>query len=507
MTTYKRPTFFDRDLKAFAELSSASVDSLGLELNALKLTSLSTGVVKSSADGEFSSALIQNADVASDAAIAGTKISPDFGAQNVTTTGTLEAGAATLASATLGSSGSTVASIDGSGNASFDGTLTVDGQSTLNGGAIVGTTGAAGVVSVRDASDVETISLSGSTKAATIGNITIDGLGDADHAKISGLLTASVTAEGDAATKGYVDAVAQGLVIKAACHVSSQANIADLATATVVDGHTLLEDERVLVRFQDSAIENGIYRFNGTGLVRAADMAVGSHAAGSFTFIQFGTNEDSGFVCTADAPTDVVGTDALPWVQFSSAGVIEAGDGLQKIGNTISVKLDGSTLSVSPDGSKVLGVPALFTIDGTAVGSSVVASALDTLTLGAASNANALHSHSADAEYLPPAVGLAAGQAAIINASSEAEAAGTTSTGAYMVGVVESIADGFARIVRGGLAAGVLTGATAGDVYYVQADGTLAVTLPDSGRVVMAGVAKSATDLHVQVRDFGNILA
>jgi len=54
-----------------------------------KISTFGTGIVRSNASGQLSSSLIQNADVDGSAAIAGTKISPDFGSQNITTTGDL----------------------------------------------------------------------------------------------------------------------------------------------------------------------------------------------------------------------------------------------------------------------------------------------------------------------------------------------------------------------------------------------------------------------------------
>lgn len=322
--------------------------------------------------------------------------------------------------------------------------------------------------------------------------------------EITGLLTP--TQPSSAANKAYVDSVAQGLAPKGACHVSSQGNLADLATTTEVDGHTLSVGERVLVRYQSNAVENGIYEFDGTGLVRTADMAAGSHAAGAFTFVQFGTNADQGWVCTADAPTDVVGTDALPWTQFSAAGVIEAGDGLQLIGTVLSAKLDGTTLAASVDGLKVLGLPVEFEIDGVAVSPDFTATSIAALVGGAASNASEWHMHQSDVLYLGADAALSAGQACIV-ASGQAAPAGTTSTGAYAIGVAESIAGGMARVVRSGLAFNVITGATSGEPVYVQADGTLGTLLPTSGRVVMLGIATNTTDVFVQVRDFGSILA
>ena len=59
-----------------------------------------------------------------------------------------------------------------------------------------------------------------------------------------------------------------------------------------------------------------------------------------FTFVEKGTvNADNGFVCSSDKGSAVVGTNNLTFVQFSGAGQITAGDGLDKSANTLSVDL------------------------------------------------------------------------------------------------------------------------------------------------------------------------
>jgi hypothetical protein len=64
--------------------------------NITTLSNLTTlGIVHSTAIGGLSSSLIVNADVKSDAAIDGTKISPNFGTQNIVTTGTASASTVT----------------------------------------------------------------------------------------------------------------------------------------------------------------------------------------------------------------------------------------------------------------------------------------------------------------------------------------------------------------------------------------------------------------------------
>jgi hypothetical protein len=67
---------------------------------AIALSKLATGALPTAitvASANLVDGTIVNADVNASAAIAGTKIAPDFGSQNVVTTGTLGAGATTLA--------------------------------------------------------------------------------------------------------------------------------------------------------------------------------------------------------------------------------------------------------------------------------------------------------------------------------------------------------------------------------------------------------------------------
>ena len=146
----------------------------------------------------------------------------------------------------------------------------------------------------------------------------------------------------DAATKGFVEATSQGLDVKDSCVAATTANITistALNNGDTLDGVTLSTNDRVLVKNQSTASQNGIYVV-GSSPARAADLATGANAAGFFTFVEQGTvNADNGFVCTSDSGSAVVGTNNLTIAQFSGAGQITAADGLQKSGNTLSVDL------------------------------------------------------------------------------------------------------------------------------------------------------------------------
>ena len=159
----------------------------------------------------------------------------------------------------------------------------------------------------------------------------------ANSQKITSLATPTATT--DAATKGYVDSVSQGLDVKDSVKVATTANITLSGTQTI-DGVAVSADERVLVKDQSTASQNGLYLCKASAWARTSDLAAGANAAGMFTFVEQGTvNADNGFSCTSNSGSAVVGTNNLTFAQFSGAGSVAAGDGLDKTGNTLSLDL------------------------------------------------------------------------------------------------------------------------------------------------------------------------
>ena len=183
---------------------------------------------------------------------------------------------------------------------------------------------------------------------------------------------ADPTADADAANKGYVDGVAQGLDVKDSVVATTTAN-GTLSTAFAngqsIDGVTLQTGDRILIKNQTTASQNGIYNVNASGAPsRTTDMATGSNAAGAFVFVEQGTvNAENGFTCTSDTGSAVVGTNNLTFAQFSGAGQIIAGDGLQKSGNTLSTDLktngglviESAKLAVKLDATSITGTLAI----------------------------------------------------------------------------------------------------------------------------------------------------
>lgn len=156
------------------------------------------------------------------------------------------------------------------------------------------------------------------------------------------------------ATKAYVDATKQGLDVKESVRVATTAAInltSNLEAGDTIDGVTLVAGDRVLVKNQVTASENGIYVAVASGTAsRSSDADTsGKVTPGLFTFVEEGTtNGNNGFVLTTDAPV-TLGTTSLVFTQFSGAGQVEAGDGLTKSGNTLNVVGTANRITVNAD--------------------------------------------------------------------------------------------------------------------------------------------------------------
>lgn len=167
------------------------------------------------------------------------------------------------------------------------------------------------------------------------------------------LQVAAPTADSHAATKSYVDSIAQGLNWKESVRVATTADITLSGTQTI-DGVSVIADDRVLVKNQSTSSENGIYLCKSGSWVRADDMDAGDEFSGAAVFIQEGTaNADTGYVCTNNGDV-TVGTTAIAFTQFTGAGQLTGGNGIDITGSEISVELDASSgLAVSASGLKI----------------------------------------------------------------------------------------------------------------------------------------------------------
>ena len=171
----------------------------------------------------------------------------------------------------------------------------------------------------------------------------------------------------DAANKSYVDSARTGLDVKASVKVATTGPITlstGLEAGDIIDGYTLVAGDRVLVKNQDTASENGIYVVAESGAPSRADDADSSAEVtpGLFTFVEQGTtNADSGWVLITNAPI-TLGTTGLEFSLFSVAGNILAGAGLLKTGDVLDVLVDSNaaspTLEISSDRLRIASTAA-----------------------------------------------------------------------------------------------------------------------------------------------------
>jgi hypothetical protein len=173
----------------------------------------------------------------------------------------------------------------------------------------------------------------------------------ADFSMSSHKLTdlADPTSNQDAATKAYVDAVAQGLDAKDSCRLATTANIT-LSGEQTIDGVAAVSGDRVLVKNQTTGSQNGIYIVNTGAWSRSADADTSPEVtSGLFTFITGGTaNSNTGWVLTTTGAI-TLGTTSPSFSQFSAATSVTAGNGLTLTGTTLDIVGTTNRISVAAD--------------------------------------------------------------------------------------------------------------------------------------------------------------
>ena len=254
--------------------------------------------------------------------------------------GTHTGSTTTVAGEDATSSNKGVASFDSTDFTVTSGAVAINaitlGSSSLNPGAT--TTDIAGLTSLV----VDNINIDGSTicNSSLVSNLSINsatGCVDFNGLQVANIATPVL--DTDAANKAYVDSARSGLDVKQSVKVATTGNIALSGTQTV-DGVALSVGDRILVKDQTTASENGIYVVASSFWTRATDADANAEVtSGMFTFIEQGSvNSDTGFVLTTDG-TITVGSTNLEFTLFSFSGTLIAGDGLSKNGDTLEVNV------------------------------------------------------------------------------------------------------------------------------------------------------------------------
>jgi hypothetical protein len=226
---------------------------------------------------------------------------------------------------------------------------------------------------------VDNININGNEISSTNsnGNISLNpngtGTVDVNGARISGLGTP--TQDTDAATKLYVDTVAEGLSVKPAVRAATTANItatydngtagvgstltiAATATLTIDGVNSWSVGDGILVKNQTNAFENGRYYVSTVGnisaawvLTRCSKCDEPTEIPSMYVFVQEGTTYAStGWVATVEDFADFdVGVDDITFTQFSGAGTYLAGDGLTITGSTFNVVGTADRITVNSD--------------------------------------------------------------------------------------------------------------------------------------------------------------
>ena len=171
------------------------------------------------------------------------------------------------------------------------------------------------------------LTLGGIDLVGTTDTLTLSGT----NPTLAGVHTLNVTSSlqvngATVATTSYVDDLVQGRSWLAPVLVASTATVDidnDLQDGSTLDGVGLASNDRVLLKNQTSALQNGVYLVVASGsAARALDMDDGAHAATNAVFVQAGTYADKAFVCTNNTGSDVVGTNNLVFVQFGGDAAV-----------------------------------------------------------------------------------------------------------------------------------------------------------------------------------------
>lgn len=382
------------------------------------------------------------------------------------------------------------------------------------------------------------------------GAITLNPFSHVDFSNKQAKNASDPTDQQDLVNLRTLQAYLEGLKPKAAVRAATvgDINLGLPLSGTVLDGVTLVDGDRVLVKDQTIPLQNGIYIADSVAVpARASDfdsVTPIDEINGAYVFVSEGTQAGKAFVVTAPVVT-AIDTSPINWVFFNSAATLSGGDGIDISGSVISARLlaagglkfVGGEIGVEAsdiagdglvdDGSDNLAIDwaTTFVIDSAdqkAIKASDIASTdagkgaalvgvQDSLNYFSSNNQEGVNQElyllaleAQGSQYTVGAGGVNKGDLLFIDASDTVLPLSTLSANERCIGLAleTKAATEIVRVVADDvILTGVLTGATAGTPYYWTGAG-LSATIPTGAgsNVWLVGVAKNATDLHVEVQ-------
>lgn len=135
------------------------------------------------------------------------------------------------------------------------------------------------------------------------------------------------------ATKAYVDSAVEGLAWKDSVRVASTANLTITGPGATIDGVTMSANDRVLLKDQTAASQNGLYIWNGAAvsMTRAADANTFAELEQAVVTVEEGTSAGASFRQTAVNGT--IDSTSVAWTSFgtSAAAATETTAGVLEI--------------------------------------------------------------------------------------------------------------------------------------------------------------------------------
>jgi hypothetical protein len=195
----------------------------------------------------------------------------------------------------------------------------------------------------------------------------------------SGTVSATPVGATDIANKQYVDYFAAGLSWKQPVTCASLANIPTLSGLLTIDGVTLTDGQRVLVKDQSQAKQNGIYIAHATAWEYAVGADDWSEYVGAIVFVVEGSQGGSAWYCLAQ-PGGTLGVTDMNWSNFSVSSTYTAGTGLTLSAGVFSITNTAVTAGSYGSATQV----ATFTVNAqgqlTLAGNTTVTPAVGSIT-------------------------------------------------------------------------------------------------------------------------------